>query len=80
MKILIKSILIIILALIMIIIPIQETYSKTIDPADYEANELKKSDIGPLETLAGKIAGLVQIVGTIVSVGVLMLKELDSYK
>lgn len=76
MKILIKSILIIILALIIVIAPMQTIYSGTISrisPEDYKANELKKEDIGPFEALAGRIAGLVQIVGTIVSVGVLML-------
>lgn len=73
MKILIKSILIIILALIIVIAPMQATFATRINPGDYEANELKKEDIGPFEALAGKIAGLVQIVGTIVSVGVLML-------
>lgn len=46
---------------------------ETLNPDDYEPDELKASDVQGLGVYGGKIAGFIRIIGTIVSVGALMV-------
>ena len=44
-----------------------------IDPSTYEPTELQDSDVSGIEIFGGAIASVIQIVGTIVSVGTMMI-------
>lgn len=44
-----------------------------IDPDNYEPNSLQEEDVEGLESFGGRIAGVVQVIGTIVSVGTIMI-------
>lgn len=73
MKISKTSLLILILTIIMITLFIPTINASQIDPNYYEPNEIEQDDISTFTSLAGQIAGVVQIIGTIVSVGALMI-------
>lgn len=44
-----------------------------LNPDNYVPNELKKSDVQGLGVYGGKIAGFIRVIGTIISVGTLMI-------
>ena len=66
---------IIVLMLIMILViifPLTVNASQ-INPDDYEASGPSAADVKGMYKFGGSIAGVIQIIGTIVSVGVMML-------
>lgn len=66
--------LILILTLAIIaIFPVISSATGTINPDDYKPDNLQAGDVQGLGVYGGKIAGLIRIVGTIVSVGALMI-------
>jgi len=65
---------IIVLMLIMILIIFPLTINATqIDPNDYESSGPNAADVKDMYKFGGSVAGAIQIVGSIVSVGVIML-------
>lgn len=45
----------------------------TINPESYKPNELDEQDVAGFETFGGRIAGIIQIIGTMVSVGTMII-------
>ena len=62
-----------ILILVLSILVFASQVIATVNPEDYKPEDLQQSDVGVFETFGGKVAGIIQVVGTIVSVGVMML-------
>lgn len=76
-----KKICLLILILTLIIVAIFPVISRAtgtsdpyyLNPENYEPNELKTSDVEGLGVYGGKIAGFIRVIGTIISVGALMI-------
>lgn len=69
----IKKIYLLILIFTLLIIAIPCASNAIENPDDYRPNELQASDVARFETYAGRVAGFIQIIGTIVSIGALMV-------
>lgn len=67
------SLLILILIIITIMFPSVSRASATINPNSYEPDKLQESDVSGFETFGGRIAGIIQIIGTMVSVGTMII-------
>lgn len=48
-------------------------YSATINPDDYKPENLDESDVTQFQEFGGRIAGVVQVIGTMVSVGAMII-------
>lgn len=72
-KIRIILLILILITIITIMFPIVSRASATINPNTYEPNKLQESDVSGFETFGGSIAGVIQIIGTMVSVGTMII-------
>lgn len=59
--------------LVIVIFPVVSRATATLNPDDYEPDKITESDVQGLQAYGGRIAGFIRVIGTIVSVGALMI-------